>query len=39
MKYFVVRYGCKENPLLNLHGNTEQFYIVDSFICPNDNKI
>jgi hypothetical protein len=38
-KYFVVQHECKENPLLNLHGNNEYFYIVDSFICANNNKM
>ena len=38
-KYFVVRHGCKETPMLNLHGKTEHFYIVDRSVCANDKKI
>ena len=35
---FVARHHCKGNPLLHSHGNTEQFFIVDSYMLVKNSK-
>ena len=37
-KYFVARQQCKENPFLQSHGKTENFFIVEIYIYFNNNK-
>jgi hypothetical protein len=36
-KYFVARQQCKLNPVLHLHGYTQRFYIVDSYMQVSNN--
>jgi hypothetical protein len=38
-KYFVAEQQCSVSPLLHFHGNTEKFYIVDSYVCANQKKM
>jgi hypothetical protein len=36
-KYFVARQQCIGDPLLYFRGNSEYFYIVNSYMCVNNN--
>jgi len=37
MKYYVAQQQCKGNGVLHFSGTTEHFYILDTYLCPNNH--